>query len=71
MLTLQSRMLSILLYADKHLNLLEADLVSMPAFCGHLPILSLRDFKHVNDNMTIIIGSIVKAKRKFTSKFPI
>ena len=66
-----SRMLSMLLYADEYLNLLEADLVSMPAVCGHLPILSLRDFKYVNINMTIIIGSIVKAKRKFTSKFPI
>ena len=51
--------------------ILEADQVSMPVLCGHPPILSLRDFKHVNDNMTIIIGSIVKAKRKFTSKFPI
>ena len=66
-----SRMLSMLLYADEYLNLLEADFVSMPAVCGHLPILSLRDFKYVNINMIIIIGSIVKAKRKFTSKFPI
>ena len=32
---------------------------------------SLEIFKHVNINMTIIIGYIVKAKRKFTSKFPI
>ena len=40
----QSSMHSILLYTDVNLNLLEADLVSMPVIRGHLPILSLRDF---------------------------